>query len=96
MPRDDTTSTAVLDAAVQALLDTGIRGVHASLGPHFGDRDRQRPGDLARLRRRVLVAGTPRKWNGQVLDVDLPALREEVRASRTYVLGAAGGPAAGR
>ncbi|MFD7789504.1 hypothetical protein ACFV4Q_41485 [Streptomyces nojiriensis] len=36
------------------------------------------------------------KWNGQVLDVDLPALREEVRASRTYVLGAAGGPAAGR
>ncbi|MFB7266367.1 amidohydrolase family protein [Streptomyces nojiriensis] len=44
----------------------------------------------------VLVAGTPRKWNGQVLDVDLLALREEARASRTYVLGAAGGPAAGR
>ncbi|MCM9078161.1 MULTISPECIES: amidohydrolase family protein [Streptomyces] len=44
----------------------------------------------------VLVGGTPRKWNGRVLDVDLAALREEVRASRAYVLGAAGVPAAGR
>ncbi|QQM39724.1 amidohydrolase family protein [Streptomyces liliifuscus] len=34
----------------------------------------------------VLVGGEPRKWNGQVLDVDLPALRSEVSASRTYVL----------
>ncbi|WP_406358091.1 amidohydrolase family protein [Streptomyces sp. NBC_00658] len=34
----------------------------------------------------VLVNGRPRKWNGQVLDVDLPALRAEVNASRTYVL----------
>ncbi|MEU9291552.1 amidohydrolase family protein [Streptomyces sp. NPDC048275] len=38
------------DAAVQALLDTGIRGVHASMGPHFGDWDRQWPGDLTRLK----------------------------------------------
>ncbi|MFF4324407.1 amidohydrolase family protein [Streptomyces sp. NPDC001568] len=38
------------DAAVQALIDTGIRGVHASMGPHFGDWDRQWPGDLARLK----------------------------------------------
>ncbi|MFD8418644.1 amidohydrolase family protein [Streptomyces sp. NPDC059668] len=38
------------DAAVQALLDTGIRGVHASMGPHFGDWDRQWPADLTRLR----------------------------------------------
>ncbi|GGM06578.1 amidohydrolase family protein [Micromonospora yangpuensis] len=37
------------DAAVQALLDTGIRGVHASMGPHFGDWDRQWPADLGRL-----------------------------------------------
>ncbi|EST31452.1 hypothetical protein M877_07025 [Streptomyces niveus NCIMB 11891] len=29
------------DAAVEALLDTGIRGVHASMGPHFGAWDRQ-------------------------------------------------------
>ncbi|MFE4057809.1 amidohydrolase family protein [Streptomyces sp. NPDC059096] len=38
------------DAAVHALIDTGIRGVHASMGPHFGDWDRQWPGDLGRLR----------------------------------------------
>lgn len=38
------------DAAIQALVDTGIRGVHASMGPHFGDWDRQWPGDLERLR----------------------------------------------
>ncbi|MFK0280766.1 amidohydrolase family protein [Streptomyces sp. NPDC090499] len=38
------------DAAVEALRDTGIRGVHASMGPHFGDWDRQWPGDLARLK----------------------------------------------
>ncbi|MER7180436.1 amidohydrolase family protein [Streptomyces hyaluromycini] len=40
------------DAAVEALRDTGIRGVHASMGPHFGDWDRQWPGDLTRLRSR--------------------------------------------
>ena len=38
------------DAAVQALLDTGIRGVHASMGPHFGQWDRQWPGDLTRIK----------------------------------------------
>lgn len=43
-------SRAHSDAAVEALRDTGIRGVHASMGPHFGDWDGQRPGDLARLR----------------------------------------------
>lgn len=37
-------------AAIEALRDTGIRGVHASMGPHFGDWDRQWPGDLARLK----------------------------------------------
>ncbi|MEV7394241.1 amidohydrolase family protein [Streptomyces sp. NPDC091215] len=40
------------DAAVEALRDTGIRGVHASMGPHFGDWDRQWPGDLTRLKDR--------------------------------------------
>ncbi|MEU6863500.1 amidohydrolase family protein [Streptomyces sp. NPDC046876] len=38
------------DAAVQALIDTGIRGVHASMGPHFGPWDGRWPGDLARLK----------------------------------------------
>ena len=40
------------DAAIEALVDTGIRGVHASMGPHFGEWDRQWPGDLARLKDR--------------------------------------------
>ncbi|MFE1250195.1 amidohydrolase family protein [Streptomyces sp. NPDC058735] len=40
------------DAAVEALRDTGIRGVHASMGPHFGDWDKQWPGDLTRLRKK--------------------------------------------
>ncbi|GAA2884576.1 cytosine deaminase [Actinoplanes cyaneus] len=37
------------DEAVRALLDTGIRGIHAAMAPHFGDWDRQWPADLARL-----------------------------------------------
>lgn len=38
------------DAAITALMDTGIRGVHASMAPHFGDWDGQWPEDLRRLR----------------------------------------------
>ncbi|HEV7931409.1 MAG TPA: amidohydrolase family protein [Actinomadura sp.] len=38
------------DQAIQALLDTGIRGVHASMGPHFGEWDQQWPADLGRLK----------------------------------------------
>jgi cytosine/adenosine deaminase-related metal-dependent hydrolase len=37
------------DAAVRALLDTGIRGIHAAMAPHFGDWDKQWPADVARL-----------------------------------------------
>ncbi|MEV0626598.1 amidohydrolase family protein [Nonomuraea wenchangensis] len=37
------------DSAIEALIDTGIRGVHASMRPHFGDWDGQWPGDLNRL-----------------------------------------------
>jgi len=40
------------EAAIEALRDTGIRGVHASMGPHFGDWDRQWPADLTRLKGR--------------------------------------------
>ncbi|PRY31870.1 amidohydrolase family protein [Pseudosporangium ferrugineum] len=43
-------SAAHSDAAVRALAGTGIRGVHASMGPHFGTWDRQWPADLTRLR----------------------------------------------
>lgn len=38
------------DAAITALIDAGIRGVHASMAPHFGDWDGQWPADLTRLR----------------------------------------------
>ncbi|MGV8872645.1 MAG: amidohydrolase family protein [Rhodococcus sp. (in: high G+C Gram-positive bacteria)] len=37
------------DAAIEALFDSGIRGVHASMGPHFGAWDRQWPADLERM-----------------------------------------------
>lgn len=40
------------EAAIEALRDTGIRGVHASMGPHFGNWDRQWPADLTRLKDR--------------------------------------------
>jgi cytosine/adenosine deaminase-related metal-dependent hydrolase len=42
-------SAAHSDAAIQALVDTGIRGVHASMAPHFGDWDKQWPQDVERL-----------------------------------------------
>lgn len=36
-------------AAVEALLDSGIRGVHATAAPRFGDWQQQWPGDIDRL-----------------------------------------------
>ena len=40
----------------------------------------------------VIVAGKVRKWKGQLLDVDLPHMREQLEASRDYVFTAAGIP----
>jgi 5-methylthioadenosine/S-adenosylhomocysteine deaminase len=37
----------------------------------------------------VIVAGKVRKWKGQLLDVDLPHLRQQLEASRDYVFSAA-------
>jgi len=42
-------SSAHSDAAIQALFDSGIRAVHASGAPQFGDWDHQWPQDLVRL-----------------------------------------------
>ncbi|MGW6471205.1 amidohydrolase family protein [Streptomyces nigra] len=56
------------DAAVEALRDTGIRGVHASMGPHFGDWDRQWPGDLTRLKDQYFTS------DDQLLTLRLAAL----------------------
>jgi cytosine/adenosine deaminase-related metal-dependent hydrolase len=39
------------DMAIRALIDSGIRGVHAAGGPQAGDWDHQLPGDLARLQK---------------------------------------------
>jgi cytosine/adenosine deaminase-related metal-dependent hydrolase len=50
-------SAAHSDAAVNALIDTGIRGVHASMAPHFGDWDHQWPGDLGRMMSSFAGAG---------------------------------------
>jgi len=38
----------------------------------------------------VIVAGKVRKWKGQLREVDLPALRRQLEASRDYVFNAAG------
>ncbi len=40
----------------------------------------------------VIVAGKVRKWKGQLLDVDLPRLRNQLEASRDYIFSAAGIP----
>jgi hypothetical protein len=39
------------DAAIKALFESGIRAVHASGAPTFGEWDKQWPGDIARLQR---------------------------------------------
>ena len=49
-------SAAHSDAAVQALVDSGIRGVHASGAPQTGDWDRQWPQDLERLQKKFFTS----------------------------------------
>ncbi|SEB30477.1 amidohydrolase family protein [Streptomyces melanosporofaciens] len=69
------------DAAIQALLDTGIRGVHASMGPHFGDWDRQWPGDLTRLKDRYFSS------DDQLLTLRLATLATEEIAGPALAYG---------
>ncbi|MBF6205670.1 MULTISPECIES: amidohydrolase family protein [Nocardia] len=45
------------DAAIRALAETGIRGVHASMRPHFGTWDGQWPADLTRLHDTYFASG---------------------------------------
>jgi cytosine/adenosine deaminase-related metal-dependent hydrolase len=49
-------SAAHSDAAVQALIDSGIRGVHASGPPQAGDWDKQWPKDLERLQKKFFTS----------------------------------------
>jgi len=44
------------DAAIQALFDSGIRGVHASGAPQTGEWDRQWPRDLERIQKRFFTS----------------------------------------
>jgi 5-methylthioadenosine/S-adenosylhomocysteine deaminase len=44
-------SAAHSDAAIKALFDSGIRAVHASGAPTFGEWDKQWPGDIDKLQR---------------------------------------------
>ncbi|WP_405765194.1 amidohydrolase family protein [Streptomyces sp. NBC_00080] len=69
------------DAAVEALLDTGIRGVHASMGPHFGQWDRQWPGDLTRLKDRYFSS------DDQLLTLRLAALATDEIAGPALAYG---------
>ncbi|MBM7439577.1 amidohydrolase family protein [Streptomyces sp. HB132] len=69
------------DAAVQALIDTGIRGVHASMGPHFGDWDKQWPGDLTRLKERYFAG------DDQLLTLRLAALATDEIAGPALAYG---------
>ncbi|MEU5553698.1 amidohydrolase family protein [Micromonospora sp. NPDC047793] len=69
------------DAAIQALVDTGIRGVHASMGPHFGEWDRQWPGDLARL------CGAYQATNGGLVTLRLAALATDEIAGPALAYG---------
>ncbi|GHB51016.1 cytosine deaminase [Streptomyces cirratus] len=71
------------DAAVQALADSGIRGVHASMGPHFGDWDEQWPGDLTRLKDRYFAG------QGQLLTLRLAALATDEIAGPDFAYGPA-------
>jgi len=49
-------SAAHSDAAVEALIDSGIRGVHASGPPAAGDWDHQWPQDLERLQKKYFAS----------------------------------------
>lgn len=49
-------SAAHSDAAVQALIDSGVRAVHASGAPTFAEWDRQWPQDVSRLQRQYFAS----------------------------------------
>ncbi|MFE4644696.1 amidohydrolase family protein [Streptomyces sp. NPDC056730] len=69
------------DAAIEALRDTGIRGVHASMGPHFGDWDRQWPGDLTRIKEQYFSG------DDQLLTLRLAALATDEIAGPALAYG---------
>ncbi|MGF1425855.1 amidohydrolase family protein [Kitasatospora sp. LaBMicrA B282] len=69
------------DAAIQALIDTGIRGVHAAMSPHFGDWDKQWPGDLTRIMEKYFAG------DDQLLTLRLAALATDEIAGPALAYG---------
>jgi len=65
-------SAAHSDAAVEGLIDSGVRGVHASGPPTAGDWDHQWPQDLERLQRKYFSSTdqlvTLRMFSGPIRD----------------------------
>jgi cytosine/adenosine deaminase-related metal-dependent hydrolase len=57
-------SGAHSDAAIQALFDAGIRGVHASGAPHYGTWDQQWPQDLYRLKQKYCSSDDQSRLGG--------------------------------
>lgn len=74
-------SAAHSDAAIQALIDSGIRGVHASMGPHFGEWDRQWPTDLDR------IVATHQGANNGLVTIRLAALSTDEIAGPVLAYG---------
>lgn len=69
------------DAAIEALISTGIRGVHASMGPHFGDWDHQWPADLTRVKEQYFSS------DDQLLTLRLAALATAEIGGSTLAFG---------
>ncbi|MGW0162998.1 amidohydrolase family protein [Mycobacterium sp. NPDC003323] len=70
------------DAAISALTDARIRAVHASMGPHFGEWDRQWPADVKRLREQYFSS------DDQLLTLRLAALATDEIAGPDLAFGA--------
>jgi len=88
-------SSAHSDSAIQALIDSGIRAVHASGAPQNGNWDRQWPKDLSRLQKQFFSSAdqlvTLRMFSG--LDrANFAVARQLGLRITTETVGAASGP----
>jgi 5-methylthioadenosine/S-adenosylhomocysteine deaminase len=88
-------SSAHSDSAIQALIDSGIRAVHASGAPQNGNWDRQWPQDLARLQKQFFSSEdqlfTLRMYSG--LDrANFAVARQLGLRITSEIVGAASGP----
>jgi cytosine/adenosine deaminase-related metal-dependent hydrolase len=88
-------SSAHSDSAVQALIDSGIRAVHASGAPQNGNWDRQWPQDLARLQKQFFTSNdqlvTLRMFSGLNRDNYAIARKLGLRITTEFT-GAGGAP----